>query len=92
MIQPHCFYLYLLDFQFKVSLLTVFRLGVLVNTGVFDKVLRDGISWVVVEVLVSFLIAGCFVQIALEFIVIGRRGTVNGVGLKLFLSTFVDVS
>lgn len=91
MVQSNCFDFNLLDLQLKVSFLTIFGLGVLIDTAVFGDVFGEGISWFVVEVFVSFLVTCSLVQVALEFVVIGG-GTINIIGLKLSLSALIDVS
>lgn len=91
MVQPDGFDLDLLNLQLKVSFLAIFGLCVIIDAGIFGYVFGERISWFVIEVLVSFLVAGCLVQVALEFVVIGR-GTVNIVGLKLPLSTLINIS
>lgn len=82
----------MLDLQFEVSVLTVFWLGVLIDTGIFGEIFGERISWFVVEILVSFLVICCLVQVAFEFVVVGRSRAVDVVGFKLFLSTFIDIS
>lgn len=69
--------------------MTVFGLGVLIDTGIFCQVFGKRISWFVVEVFISFLVVCSLVHIALEFVVVGG-GAVNIVGLAL--ATLFNIS
>ena len=58
MVKPYSLDLYLLDLQLEISLMTVFRLGVLIYAGIFGQVFGKRFSCLVDEVSVFFLHAG----------------------------------